>query len=79
MPSATFPTVTPVQHADWSECGIGAEVYGIDLASPLSQEDFRTIEDALYKYKVLIVKPPSSGDRLTPVEQFDLVCRFDPT
>lgn len=78
MPSATIPTVTPVQHPGWSECGIGAEVHGIDLAS-LSDEDFNFIEHQLYTYKVLIVKPPPSGDRLTPVEQFDLVCRFDPT
>ncbi|ORY60397.1 hypothetical protein BCR35DRAFT_335018 [Leucosporidium creatinivorum] len=78
MPTATLPTVTPVEHPEWSECGVGAEVQGIDLAS-LSDDEFKLLEDALYKYKVLIVKPPSSGDRLSPVEQFDLVCRFDPT
>ena len=45
-----------------SPSGTGAEVIGIDLARPLSAEDFKRISDAFNDYSVLVYR----DQKLTP-------------
>ncbi|GAA5897715.1 hypothetical protein JCM6882_000075 [Rhodosporidiobolus microsporus] len=75
MVAPQTPTVTPYDHPTWSRCDIGAVVRNVDLGS-MTDSQFAVLERSLYEHKVLIVKDQG---RLTPVEQFELVCRFDPT
>lgn len=70
MPHLTTPLVTPLDHSS----GLGARVTNISLRS-LTPEQFSTIEDALYRYKVLVF-PEQMG--LEPDEQFEFVRMFDP-
>ena len=51
---------------------VGAEVSGIDVAKPISDDVFRTIDDAYNDYSVLIFR----GQKLTPEQQIAFARRF---
>ncbi|KPV77107.1 uncharacterized protein RHOBADRAFT_10194, partial [Rhodotorula graminis WP1] len=52
----------------------GASVSGVDL-NQLSREDFKEIEYALYKYRLLVVRDQPD---LRPESQYRINCLFDP-
>ncbi|KAI5477718.1 hypothetical protein MNV49_006001 [Pseudohyphozyma bogoriensis] len=54
--------------------GFGCEVTGVDL-NELSEEDFKKLEEALYVYKIVIVRDQHN---LKPESQYQLCRRFDP-
>ncbi|GAA5929052.1 hypothetical protein JCM3775_006720 [Rhodotorula graminis] len=71
MPSVdTGLTITPLEHS----AGFGASVSGVDL-NQLSREDFKEIEYALYKYRLLVVRDQPD---LRPESQYRINCLFDP-
>ncbi|GAA5836770.1 hypothetical protein JCM11251_005783 [Rhodosporidiobolus azoricus] len=71
MPSVdTGLTISPLEHS----AGFGAIVRGVDLNN-LSDSDFKQIEYALYKYRLLVIKDQSD---LHPQKQYELNCAFDP-
>jgi taurine dioxygenase len=51
---------------------IGAEIHGVDLSKPLSQETFEAVEKALLDHMVLIFR----GQDITPEQQLDFGRRF---
>ncbi|CAD6448397.1 2f991c80-5b31-447a-bbd8-49fe0e20ab61 [Sclerotinia trifoliorum] len=58
-----------------SSLDFGAEIDKVNLES-LSQEDFKAIRNALYKYHVVVLKNQAG---LSPKAQYELTRRFDPT
>jgi len=70
-----LPTIAPLDpFTIGSGVDFGAKVTGVDL-NRLSDSEFKVIEQALYRYKVLII--PGQGE-LEPDNQFAFVRRFDP-
>ncbi|KAI5475013.1 hypothetical protein MNV49_002105 [Pseudohyphozyma bogoriensis] len=63
-------TITPLEHS----AGFGAFVSGVDLNN-LDDATFKTIEEALYVHKLLVIKDQK---HLTPVKQYEFNRRFDP-
>jgi len=51
---------------------VGAEIVGVDLARPLSDDAFRQIEDAYDRYSVLVFR----DQELTPEQQIAFARRF---
>ena len=84
-----LPLVTPLAHPSSgpsSRCGLGATVTNLDLAALFdparrtpdearSTPAFKALEDAVYRYKVVVVK---HQERLGPDEQYEVVKAFDP-
>ncbi|KAK4700350.1 xanthine dioxygenase, partial [Phenoliferia sp. Uapishka_3] len=72
--SASLIRIEPVDHGVGSTLAFGATATGVDLED-LDEASFRIIEDALYRFKVLVIK---NQKHLTPVKQFKFVQRLDP-
>ena len=53
---------------------LGAEVLGLDLAAPLSADDFQRLHEAHLKYHVLVLR----DQRITPAQQVAFSRRFGP-
>jgi len=84
-----LPLVTPLAHPSSgpsSRCGLGATVTNLDLAALFdparrtpdearSTPAFKALEDAVYRYKVVVIK---HQERLGPDEQYEVVKAFDP-
>ncbi|KPV72736.1 uncharacterized protein RHOBADRAFT_55432 [Rhodotorula graminis WP1] len=84
-----LPIVTPLAHPSSgpsSLSGLGATVTHLDLAALFdpahrtpgkarSTPQFKALEDAVYRYKVVVVK---HQDRLAPEQQYEVVKAFDP-
>ncbi|RAK81402.1 TauD/TfdA family dioxygenase [Aspergillus fijiensis CBS 313.89] len=68
------PTVHPLTPPPGSDIDFGAVVDNVDLEN-LTDDDFSTIHDALYKHLVVVVK---NQQHLTPRAQYELTRRFDP-
>lgn len=66
--------VRPIVAPAGSQINFGAEIENVDLEN-LSDSDFASISDALYKHQVVVIKNQSS---LSPKAQFLLTQRFDP-
>ncbi|BGP21112.1 hypothetical protein JCM10213_008975 [Rhodosporidiobolus nylandii] len=86
----SLPLITPVAHpatgASSNCAGLGGVVRNLSLQELFDPEQrtaeearahpsFRAVEDALYKYKVIVIK--GQGD-LQPDQQFEFVRAFDP-
>ncbi|TGO60487.1 hypothetical protein BOTNAR_0145g00130 [Botryotinia narcissicola] len=67
--------VKPFSSQENSSLNLGAEINNVDLEH-LSEEDFKTIRNALYNYHVVVLKNQTG---LSPKAQYDLTRRFDPT
>ncbi|APA06693.1 hypothetical protein SS1G_04722 [Sclerotinia sclerotiorum 1980 UF-70] len=67
--------VKPISSPDNSSLNFGAEIDNVNLES-LSEEDFKVIRNALYKYHVVVLKNQAG---LSPKAQYELTRRFDPT
>ncbi|KAF7949690.1 uncharacterized protein EAE97_003199 [Botrytis byssoidea] len=67
--------VKPFSSQENSSLNLGAEINNVDLEH-LSEEDFKTIRNALYNYHVVVLKNQAG---LSPKAQYDLTRRFDPT
>lgn len=67
--------VVPIEHAEGSKAGFGAQVYGIDLNN-FTDADFEFISDALHKHKLLVFK--EQPQMLKPEQQYLLTSTFDP-
>ncbi|KAF7938140.1 hypothetical protein BELL_0045g00030 [Botrytis elliptica] len=67
--------VKPFSSQENSSLNLGAEINNVDLEH-LSEEDFRTIRNALYNYHVVVLKNQAG---LSPKAQYELTRRFDPT
>ncbi|KAJ8069981.1 hypothetical protein OCU04_000385 [Sclerotinia nivalis] len=67
--------VKPISSPDNSSLDFGAEIDNVNLES-LSEEDFKVIRNALYKYHVVVLKNQAG---LSPKAQYELTRRFDPT
>ena len=53
---------------------LGAEVLGLDLAAPLSADDFQRLHDAHLRHHVLVLR----DQRITPAQQVAFTRRFGP-
>ncbi|PYH47066.1 TauD/TfdA family dioxygenase [Aspergillus saccharolyticus JOP 1030-1] len=69
------PTVHSLTPPSGSDIDFGAVINNVDLEN-LTDDDFHTIHDALYKHLVVVVK---NQHHLTPRAQYELTRRFDPT
>ncbi|TEY85161.1 hypothetical protein BOTCAL_0016g00120 [Botryotinia calthae] len=67
--------VKPISSPENSSLNLGAEINNVDLEH-LSEEDFKTIRNALYNHHVVVLKNQAG---LSPKAQYDLTRRFDPT
>ncbi|TGO64178.1 hypothetical protein BCON_0008g00250 [Botryotinia convoluta] len=67
--------VKPFSSPENSSLNLGAEINNVDLEH-LSEEDFKTIRNALYNYHVVVLKNQAG---LSPKAQYELTRRFDPT
>ncbi|TGO41319.1 hypothetical protein BHYA_0023g00290 [Botrytis hyacinthi] len=67
--------VKPFSSQEDSSLNLGAEINNVDLEH-LSEEDFKTIRNALYNYHVVVLKNQAG---LSPKAQYELTRRFDPT
>ncbi|KAI9925843.1 hypothetical protein ASPWEDRAFT_173932 [Aspergillus wentii DTO 134E9] len=67
--------IKPLPPQEGRDTDFGAEVYNVDLEN-LSDSDFETIHNALYKNLVLVFKNQS---HLSPKAQYTLTNRFDPS
>ncbi|KAF7906435.1 hypothetical protein EAF00_000714 [Botryotinia globosa] len=67
--------VKPFSSQENSSLNLGAEINNVDIEH-LSEEDFKTIRNALYNYHVVVLKNQTG---LSPKAQYDLTRRFDPT
>ncbi|KAM0142692.1 hypothetical protein ACHAP3_001798 [Botrytis cinerea] len=67
--------VKPFSSPENSSLNLGAEINNVDLEH-LSEEDFKTIRNALYNHHVVVLKNQAG---LSPKAQYDLTRRFDPT
>ncbi|KAF7958819.1 hypothetical protein EAE96_002351 [Botrytis aclada] len=67
--------VKPFSSQENSSLNLGAEINNVDLEH-LSEEDFKTIRNALYNYHVVVLKNQAG---LSPKAQYELTRRFDPT
>jgi xanthine dioxygenase len=67
--------VKPFSTPENSSLNLGAEINNVDLEH-LSEEDFKTIRNALYNHHVVVLKNQAG---LSPKAQYDLTRRFDPT
>ncbi|KAM0755092.1 Clavaminate synthase-like protein [Meredithblackwellia eburnea MCA 4105] len=76
MTVPALPVVTPITQPNSSRVDFGATVTNLALSTPLSDAAFAVVEQALYKYKVIVF--PDAASQITPDLQFALVKRFDP-
>ncbi len=67
--------ITPLEPPSGSDVDFGAEVAPCDLLR-LSDADFASLESAVLTYHVVVVRGQAG---LSPVDQFELTRRFDPT
>ncbi|WFC97286.1 hypothetical protein MBRA1_003952a, partial [Malassezia brasiliensis] len=67
--------VKPFTPAAGSKVNFGAQIDGVDLQN-ISEEEFKTIHDALYKHHVILFK---NQGHVTPKAQYELTKLFDPT
>lgn len=74
MPKPSTLAVNPVAHGPDKLCNFGATVSGADL-NDLSDEDLQAIKDAVYKYRVIVIK---GQHNLEPIKQWEFVTRLDP-
>jgi len=66
--------IIPLKYEAGKKVDFGAEVFGVDLNN-FTDEEFKIIEDGLYKYKVLTFKDQPAN--LEPSQQYKLTSSFD--
>jgi xanthine dioxygenase len=74
LPKPSTLVVKPMSHGPDKLCNFGAIVSGIDLNN-LSDEDLQSIRDAVYTYKVMVIKDQHN---LEPVKHWEFITRLDP-
>ena len=74
IPKPSALVVKPIAHSPEKLCNFGATVSGIDL-NDLSDEDLQSIKDAVYTYRVIVIK---GQHNLEPIKHWEFVTRLDP-
>ncbi|USP82227.1 hypothetical protein yc1106_09501 [Curvularia clavata] len=67
-------TIAPLEKLTEQKFDGGAVISGLDL-NDISDEDVKSLSDAIWTHKVVIVKGQKN---LAPIKQWELVTRFDP-
>ena len=74
MPKPSSLAVNPIAHGPDKLCNFGAIVSGVDL-NDISDEDLQAIKNAVYKYRVIVIK---GQHMLDPIKHWEFVTRLDP-
>jgi xanthine dioxygenase len=74
VPKPSTLVVEPILHGPDKLCNFGATVSGVNLNN-LSDEDLQSIKDAVYMYRVIVIK---GQHNLEPIKHWEVVTRLDP-
>ncbi|KII86394.1 hypothetical protein PLICRDRAFT_700453 [Plicaturopsis crispa FD-325 SS-3] len=75
MPIGLTPVPLPPSADPEKLSDFGRIVTGVDLSGAIAPSDFQELEDALYKYSLLVFRDVD----LSPEQQYELTKAFDPT